>query len=385
MTDKTLDGCEPHPSRLGVRDSAEQAMSTDEGCARGSPGLAAQGAHSAARLAKLYFGGIDPPEGSAARDEFFARLLPVFDRVWHEAAQDAELDDETLASLLLFRRGSEHAAERVPLSQEPSSQALLFFAVPVLIEMESNVPESQVDVALAWAAQAAPDAISPVSIAAPSRASMAAFFRYQDLTAVPLTAVHEALLEAAPTGSCALALRRMPFRARPAAARCSPIYLRFVVGIALTPSERDIERDGGLRWRRFESVVGAALGARLQVPVRVKAEGRANLFEAAHDGLREYQATRLDRIIKDLHGRRGVSALLDPGNATSLRRVRLALMRGRKSLAACILQMPLDEGPAEMSGRIASWLLSRGVTEVCMRATSAESDGSVFAILAVPV
>lgn len=162
------------------------------------------------------------------------------------------------------------------------------------------------------------------------------------------------------------------------------MYLRFVVGVALTCSENDIERDQ-TRWHMFETVVSAVLSARLQVPVRVEAKCRGSLYETAHDGLREYQAARLGRIVKALDGGRGVSAQFDPSNPDSLRRVRLALLCGRSTLAACTLQTPLDEGPAQMQGRIANWLCDQGVTSIITGTVGSASGESSFVSLAVPI
>jgi len=56
---------------------------------------------------------------------------------------------------------------------------------------------------------------------------------------------------------------------RPAAARCSSIYLRFVVGVALMDGEADEASREESRWRALEDVARAMLGSRLHMPVKV--------------------------------------------------------------------------------------------------------------------
>jgi hypothetical protein len=352
-------------------------MSKEGGSADSTMGAAAREHSLLARLCSASM-----PDDPAARDAFFARLLPDFDVAWREVVQVTGLCEAARASLLGLRKCMEQGAERAPRLRDGARRYLRLFAIPVLIEMDSAAPESQVDCALAWAADAAHGAVH--SLPGTSLVCMSAFFRYQDLVAAPLSAVHDALVRAASEGNPAAALRRMPFRAGPAAARCSPIYLRFVVGVALSESDGEIDPDGS-RWSELEEVIRAVLGARLHVPLKVTAAYCTSLYAAAHDGLRKCQAARLDRIVAAIGARRGVSALLDLRDADAQRRARLALMRDRSSLAACMLQMPLDEGPAEMLARIAAWLRSREVTDIASLTPGGVCNGLHFPFLAVLV
>lgn len=94
------------------------------------------------------------PEGPVLRQEFFVRLLPDFDAAWEEAARTQDLDDAALASLRELRTSVERAAERCLFPGREPRRHLRFCAHAVLIEMDGLVPESQVDCALAWAAEA---------------------------------------------------------------------------------------------------------------------------------------------------------------------------------------------------------------------------------------
>lgn len=254
-------------------------------------------------------------------------------------------------------------------------------AVSLFIEADAAVPESQVDCALAWAASAVQDAMP---CPAPSLVCAPAFFRYQDLMAMPLAAVHAALVSAAHDGHPLAALRRMPLQARPAAARCSTNYLRFLVGVAVADNGADgMPHDS--RWAALEEIVRSVLGLRLRVPVSVAALCSARLYGPAHHGLRAYQAARVGRIVAGLGAPEGLTALIDLREAGAQRRVRLTLRRERSCVAAFMLQMPWDESPAQMSARIGGWLRDRGITRVTTQTGQGARRASSGAILAEPV
>lgn len=348
--------------------------------ARGTGSAAARAGSATGALARLR--GIEPPGCPVARDEYFARLLPDFDMAWSAATVES-LGEDASAWVLGLRRGAEHAAQRCVYPGRGPRGYVGFRAVALHIEVDAAVPESQVDCALAWAAEAARGAMSPVG--AESLTCAPVFFRYQDLMVVPLSVVHAALVTAAADANPAAALRRMPFRAQPAAARCSPVYLRFLVGVALSEESGDGALDD-LHWSALEEVVKAVLGVRLRVPVTVGAACGGSLYGAAHEGLRRYQAARLGRIVAGIAERGGVSALLDVRGAYPQRRLRLTLMRGRESLGACLLQMPLDESPEQMHARIAAWLRGRGILVTPSTLTpGGANDASCGPILALPV
>jgi len=347
--------------------------------ARGKSGAAAPVGPPASALARLR--GIEPPACPSARDEFFARLLADFDAAW-EAASIENLGEPASTWLLGLRSGAEHAAERCLYPARGARRYVRFCAAALHVEVDAAAPESQVDCALAWAAEAARGGMAPA--AAKSLTCAPTFFRYHDLMAVPLSVVHACLVTAAADGNPAAAVRGMPFRARLAAARCSPTYLRFVVGAALS-------EDGGedamedLHLSALEEVVRALLGVRLRVPVRVAVACGRNFYGAAHEGLRRYQAARLGRIVAGIDGRGDVSALLDLRGSGSQRRVRLALRRDGESLAACMLQMPLDESPGQMHARIAAWLRGRGIASIVALTPGGACDVPCEPILAIPV
>jgi hypothetical protein len=325
---------------------------------------------------------MEPPGCPVLRQEFFARLLPDFDMAWDEA-RIADLDHAARASLRGLRNGMERAAERCLFPGRGLHRHLRFYALPLLVETDDCVPESQVDCALAWAAEATRGFISPVPGANATCAP--AFFRYQDLMAVPLSTVQVALANAACDGNPAAALRQIPFRVQPAAARCSPIYLRFAVGVALSDGDADEVPQESSRWSASEDVVRVMLGSRLRVPVRVTTTFRTSFYRAAHDGLRTYQAARLDRIVAAFGERDGVSATLDLRDAEAQRRARLTLTRGCTVLAACMLQVPLDEGPSEMLARMAEWLRDEGIANIASLSYGGACNAACAPILAVPV
>ena len=311
------------------------------------------------------------------------RLLPDVDAAWDEAARRQQLDEAARATLRELRRSAEQTAERCLFPGTESRRHVGFCAHAVLIETDTLAPESQVDCALAWAAEAMRGTLPPVS--GTCAACAPTFFRYQDLMAVPLATVRAALVSAACDGNPAAALRRMPFRARPAAARCSSIYLRFVVGVALANADaRDAHRHGP-RWNALEDLATAMLVSRLRMPVKVTTACGTSLYRPAHDGLRAYQAVRLDYLLAGINAGEGVAALMDLRDADRQGRVRLTLTDERTSLAACMLQMPLDEGPTEMQARIAGHLRDRGISEVRSLSATGGCNAPCTPILAVPV
>ncbi len=323
--------------------------------------------------------GIALPEWPALRQEFLVRLLPDVDAAWDEAARGPALDEAAYASLRALRKSAEQTAERCLFPGRESGRQVGFCAHAVLIETDRLVPESQVECALAWAVEAMRGALPPVS--GTCAACAPAYFRYQDLMAVPLATVRAALVSAACDGNPAAALRRLPFRARPAAARCASIYLRFVVGVALA---NGAARDDGPRWSALEDLATAMLVSRLRMPVQVTAACGPRLYRPAHDGLRAYQMVRLDHIVALCKAGEGVAALMDLRDADRQGRVRLTLTDERASLAACMLQMPLDEGPTEMLERIAGRLHDRGITDVRSLSATGGGDAACAPILAVP-
>jgi hypothetical protein len=347
------------------------------GRARGSGVTAAPAASPDAASIRLR--GIELPQDPTARDEFFARLLPDFDAAWG-ATSTLHRGESGRIWLLGLRKHAERAADRcLYLRRDP--HRCRFCAVALHVEADAAVPESQVDCALAWAAEVARGGMA--SIAAEGLTCAPTFFRYQDLMAAPLSAVHACLLAAAADGNSSAALRGMPFVARPAAARCSPIYLRFLVGVAVSEDGgRGALEDSG--WSALADIVRAVLGVRLRVPVNVDVALGNDLYGAAHEGLRRYQAARLGRFATGTGGRGDVSAVLDLHRAVPPWRVRLALLRDRQSIAACMLQIPWDESPAQMAARISRWLGGRGITQV---ATLTSQGGRAFggSILAEPV
>lgn len=347
------------------------------GGARGSGVTAAPAASPAAASIRLR--AIELPQDPAARDEFFARLLPDFDTAWG-ATSTLHRGESGRIWLLGLRKHAERAADRcLYLHRDP--HRCRFCAVALHVEADAAVPESQVDCALAWAAEVARGGMA--SIAAEGLTCAPTFFRYQDLMAAPLSAVHACLLAAAADGNSSAALRGMPFVARPAAARCSPIYLRFLVGVAVSEDGgKGALEDSG--WSALADIVRAVLGVRLRVPVNVDVALGNDLYGAAHEGLRRYQAARLGRFASSIGGRGDVSAVLDLHRAVPPWRVRLALLRDRQSIAACMLQMPWDESPAQMAARISRWLGGRGITQV---ATLTSQGVRAFegSILAEPV
>lgn len=347
--------------------------------ARGIAGAGARSASGTGALARLH--GIEPPDCPIARNEFFARLLPNLDAAWSTATGE-NLGGATSTWLLGLRQGGEHAAERCLYPGRGPRRYVGFRAVALHIEVDLAVPESQVDFALARAAEAAPGAMSPVGAESLTCAPM--FCRYQDLMSVPLSAVHTALVTAAADANPVVALRRMPFQAQPAVARCSPVYLRFLVGVAVS----DEGGDGALEelhWSALEEVVKAVLGARLRVPVTVGTVCGGSLYGAAHQGLRRYQAARLGRIVAGIKAQGGVSALLEVRGAYPQQRLRLTLKRGRECLGACMLQMPLDESTEQMHARIAAWLRGRGIEVTPSVTRGGANDASCGPILALPV
>lgn len=351
----------------------------DGSSARGNGGAAARGGLPAGVLERLLDAQL--PQCPAARDELFARLLPDFDAAWEAACVDNFME-AARASLLGLRSGVERAAERCLYPGRGPRRFVRFCSVALHIEMDAAVPESQVDCSLAWAAEAARDAMSPTG--AESLTCSPAFFRYQDLTTVPLSAVHAALVTAAADRNPAAALRRMPFRAQSAAARCSPIYLRLLVGVALSKEGSDAALEG-VHWSTLEEVVKAVLGVRLRVPITVGAVCGESLYGAAHEGLRRYQAARLDRIVAVIDERSDVSALLEARGTYPQQRMRLALVRGREGISACMLQMPLDESAEQMQARIAALLARRGIARTVSTTTGGASEATSGSILAVPV
>lgn len=337
--------------------------------------------HTDSAVAKVC--GIALPEPPALRQELLVRLLPDVDAAWDEAARLQELDEAARARLRELRRSAEQTAERCLFPGTESRRYVGFCAHAVLIETDTLAPESQVDCALAWAAEAMRGTLPPVS--GTCAACAPTFFRYQDLMAVPLATVRAALVSAACDSNPAAALRRMPFRARPAAARCSSIYLRFVVGVALTNVEGHDAHRHGPRWNALEDLATAMLVSRLRMPVKVTTACGTSFYRAAHDGLRAYQAVRLDHLLAGIHAGDGVAALMDLRDADRQGRVRLTLADKRASLAACMLQMPLDEGPTEMLERIAGHLRDRGISDVRSLSATGGCSALCAPILAVPV
>lgn len=255
--------------------------------------------------------------------------------------------------------------------------------VTLVIEAALAVPESQLDCALSCAAAKATS--GGVLCPGPGLVCAPAFLRYQDLVAMPLGAVHAALVTAARKAGPLAVLQRLPLRARPAAKRCSPNYLRFVVGISVAPGGADGPDDGS-RLPDLEQVVQSALVKRLGMPVDVSALGWTGLYGPAHHGLRTHQAARLRRIVGGLGAPPAhLSAFIALPEAGTQWRARLTLARGGCCVAACMLQMPWDETSAQLLARLSGWLSCRGIPSVELRAELDEREAGAPRMLAEPI
>jgi hypothetical protein len=324
---------------------------------------------------------IQRPQNTVPSVEIFQRLLQEVDLAWDKARRSSQLDQRTRTVLLMLRQGAEQAASRI--ARPDAGDHLQLLAVPIIVEMDVDVPESQVDCALRWAAQSAPAAFA-LQPPAPRSMLTASFLRYRDLTDIPLCSVHHALAQAASDNCLLTALRRVPFRSQPTAARCSPIYLRFVAGLCLDAELRPDGDRTAARLEALEDVVRAVLSARLHAHAAVSVASASDFYRSAHDGLRAYQAAKLNRIIAAVGAQAGVTALLDLSRADTERRVRLALERKGSSVAACMLQMPLDEGPAEMLARLTRCLRDKDVVDIAVVELGGGCSAPQVAGLAVP-
>lgn len=295
-------------------------------------------------------------------DKLLVGLLPDFDAAWLGSTVSADLGEAARAQLIGLRVSAERAAERCDCPGAGPKRTARLWAVALSIEAATAVPESQVDCSLSWAtAGAAP---GTMLFTGPGHVCAPAFYRYQDLVAMPLTAVHAALVSAAFEGDPLGALQRMPLRARPAAGRCSPNYLRFVVGVSVAGGGTDGSH-GGLCLAALVETVRSALVARLRVPVEVGALYGTGLYGSAHHGLRTHQLARLRRIMAGLGATDDLSAVVEfPVAGAQRRRACLTLVRDGSCVAACMLQVPWDESSAELLARISGWLLDRGVLRV---------------------
>jgi hypothetical protein len=299
-------------------------------------------------------------------DALLVGLLPDVDTVWRESTTTAEFSATVHAQFVELRGRAERAVERWLRRDDGRHGALRLGVVTLFIEAASAVPESQLDCALSCAAAEATSVAMPCR--GPGLACAPSFFRYQDLVAMPLSAVHTALVSATREGGGPLAaLQRLPFQAQPAARRCSPNYLRFLVGVSLAERGTD-GPDDGLRLPDLEQVVRSALVNRLGVPVGVSALGWTGLYGPAHHGLRTYQAARLRRIVAGLGAPGRLSALIALPDAGTQWRARLTLAREGSCVAACMLQMPWDETSGQLLARLSGWLSGRGVSSVDLQA-----------------
>ena len=326
------------------------------------------------RIASLLHLGVD--------DDLLVGLLPDFDTVWRESTMTAEFSDSMHAHLVELRVRAERAVERCLRQGDGPRGTLRLCVVTLLIEAASAVPESQLDCALSCVASKAASAAMPCPV--PGIAFAPSFFRYQDLVAMPLSAVHAALACAGREAGTIAALQRLPLQARPAARRCSPNYLRFVVGVSVADGGAD-RLDDGLRLPDPEQVVRSALVKRLGMPVAVSAIGWTGLYGPAHHGLRTHQAARLRRIVAGLGAPGQLSALIALPEAGTQWRARLTLAREGACVAACMLQMPLDETSAQLMARLAGWLSGRGITRVDLQAGLDEREAGVAVMLAEPI
>jgi len=324
----------------------------------------------------------EPLVPPAVRAEFVSCLLSDFDDAWRELARSADVGDAAHARLLELRNAAERAAEFSPYPCAGLRASIRLCAVTLFIEADAAVPESQVDCALSLAAEAASVAMARPS---PHLFWFPAFFRYQDLMAMPLAAVHSALVSAACDGNPVTVLRRMPLQAHPAAARCSPNYLRFVVGVSVAEDGAG-SRPDGLRWAALEEIARSVLGVRLRVPVNVVALCWGGLCGPAHHGLRTHQAARLLRIVAGLGSPQGLAAHIELHEAAGVqRRARLMLTRDRSCAAACMLQLPWDESPAQLLARVSCCLRAQGISCVELPNTHSARHASRRSVLAEPI
>lgn len=315
-------------------------------------------------------------------DALLVGLLPDVDTVWRESTTTAEFSATVHAQLVELRVRAERAVERCLRCDDGPHGALRLGVVTLFIEAASAVPESQLDCVLSCAAAEATSVAMPCR--GPGLACAPSFFRYQDLVAMPLSEVHAALVSATREGSPLAALQRLPFQAQPAAKRCSPNYLRFLVGVSLAERGTD-GSDDGLRLRDLEQVVRSALVKRLGVPVGVSALGWTGLYGPAHHGLRTHQAARLRRIVGALGPPGHLCAFIALPEAGTQWRARLTLARDGACVAACMLQMPLDETSAQLLGRLSGWLSGRGIQRVRLQAGLDEREAGAPHMLAEPI
>lgn len=315
-------------------------------------------------------------------DELLVGLLPGFDEVWRNSLKTPELCDTLHTQLIELRVRAERAVERCLCRHGGPHKALRLCVITLFIEAASAVPESQLDCALSSAAATA--ATGAMLCPAPGFVCAPAFFRYQDLVAMPLSAVHAALVSAAREAVPLAAIQRLPLQAQPAAKRCSPNYLRFVVGASAATGGAD-GLDDGLHLPDLERVVRFALVRRLGMPVDVSALGWTGLYAPAHRGLTTHQAARLRRIVAGLGAPGHLSALIALPEAGNQWRARLTFARNGACAAACMLQMPWDETSAQLLARLSAWLSDGGIPSVALHAGLDAREAGAPPMLAEPI
>jgi hypothetical protein len=370
----------PQPKPSGAAAFARYSARTDVAAVSGTGEVPKQVAQRRCCLDRLLW--IATQLHSGLDDELLVGLLPDFDTVWRESTTTAEFSDTEHGQLVELRVRAERAVERCLRRDDGPHGTLRLCVVTLFIEAASAVPESQLDCALSCAAARAASGAMPYP--GPGLVCAPSFFRYQDLMAMPLSAVHAALVSAAHEAGPLAALQRLPLQARPAARRCTPNYLRFVVGISVAEGGAGGPNDG-LRLPDLEQVVRSALLKRLGIPVGVSALGWTGLYGPAHHGLRTHQAARLRRIVAGLGAPGHLCAFIALPEAGTQWRARLTLTCDGSCVAACMLQMPLDETSARLLARLSGWLSGREIQRVHLQAGLDERKATAPQMLAEPI
>lgn len=272
----------------------------------------------------------------------------------------------------IVRRTIESMAERVDVVRPGRRGTFGLFAVPLLICMEHETPESHVD---SVAAQALKSLDLLGDLLHRHDATMATvvprFYRFTDLNANTLHLMRRHTLKLAREEDASLARVQALFSTPPASKRRSSVFLRYLVGVMEHPFGT---RPPGKpeRWELLEESLSDLLSTRLRTGVEVSTRFDSTFYDSLYHGMSQYQSARLQRIAQTtLAIAPDVEALVHVPEPLAENRIRVGLraIAHGPELDAYLLNFRPGELPA-CAFRAADESLRNGGVKVVTQLTS---------------
>ena len=308
-------------------------------------------------------GGVEPSVLSLIDEQ----LLAALDRGREDLLAIANAVCPGEGTGFAIRRRIESLAERVDIFEEGRGHTYGLFALPVIIELASELPESQVEsilatrVAGAMLDEAITEAMCP---GGPVRVATR-WYAYPDLCAPSVCRLRKQCVQIARE----VALRpppAWPFERLPRPMKRASTFLRFLIGIIEHPfGVRGVGEP--VRLPQVEQVVSAILCSKLRSSVRATSRFDTSFHQALYDGMWDYQTTRLQSIAREACGvaPRPEAIVCVPGPDSKHRpRVGLRFRRGGAIEHAYLLQARPAQSAVSVFGCARDGLSAGGVENV---------------------